>query len=487
LLERAGTQTRQFEQEVGVAAETMTAARVMPAPGRVLGLKLDSIPFSSYHLMIIVILGLIGFVDGYDLVMTGSLLVLAKGPLHMTPLEVRYLAVASTLMICVGGFACSAISDHFSRKTIMLIGVAAITFCTLLIPFVQTADQLIAVRLLTGFGGGFAVSAPFPIASELMPAQHRRTFSAIYEVALASAFTVLPLVASLLSGNPNSFRLMALPGGLAFFIIPPLIYFLIPESPRWHLRRGHAQIAVDLVNSIIHRAGDRVPPLTVASLGDTRVALREELPPFRALFGRNQLRWTVVGTSGYVFAGTTFFLTSVLLPKALVDQGAAVATSFGVATVAFAASMVGKAFTGYLMEIIGRRWTIFYALIGALPGLCLMLLAHRTGGYAATVIVVGAAITGFTALSAATAFRIYLAEQFPTALRGRGHIFGESSGRIFSGVLAPFLMAPFTGSPVIFFGTMLIVASIGAFVPVVFGRETTGQLEAVSEGVPEPA
>ena len=35
--------------------------------------------------MILVVLGLVGFIDGYDLVMTGSLLVLAKQPLHLTP------------------------------------------------------------------------------------------------------------------------------------------------------------------------------------------------------------------------------------------------------------------------------------------------------------------------------------------------------------------------------------------------------------------
>jgi hypothetical protein len=28
------------------------------------------------------------------------------------------------MMICLGGFIASAISDHYSRKTIMLIGVA---------------------------------------------------------------------------------------------------------------------------------------------------------------------------------------------------------------------------------------------------------------------------------------------------------------------------------------------------------------------------
>src|SRR6266446_6524293 len=360
-----------------------------------------------------------GFVDGYDLVMTGSLLVLAKQPLHLTPDQVRFLAVASTMMIVVGGFLASAISDHYSRKTIMLIGVAGITLFTLLLTLVHTGEPLIIVRLLTGLAGGFAVFAPFPIAAELMPARHRRTFAAVYEMALACSFAVLPFVGFLLAGNPNAFRLMALPGGLAFFVIPALIYFLIPESPRWYLRRGHTEAAIDTVNQMIRSAGSRVPSLTVAALGDNLQTAREELPPYRALFRRGQLRWTAIGISSYVFVGTAFFLISVLLPKALVDQGAAVTVSFGVSS----------------------------------------------------LMVTGALLTGFTALSAATAFRVYLSEQFPTALRGRGHAFGESTGRVFSGVLAPFLMAPHTGSATIFFGTILAVVTIGAFIPLWLGRE----------------
>src|SRR5215469_1175599 len=49
--------------------------------------------------------------------------------------------------------------------------------------------------------------------------------------------------------------------------------------------------------------------------------------------------------------------------------------------------MPGKAFTGFLMEIIERRWTIFYALAGSLPDLFLMLVAHRMGDFATVVMV----------------------------------------------------------------------------------------------------
>jgi MFS family permease len=92
--------------------------------------------------------------------------------------------------------------------------------------------------------------------------------------------------------------------------------------------------------------------------------------------------------------------------------------------------------------------------------------------------ITGGLIIGFTVVSAFPATRVYLSEQFPTALRGRGHIFGESCGKIFAGGLVAFFMAPHTGSPTIFFGTMLLFAAIGAFVPIVWGKETIGRSRA---------
>jgi MFS family permease len=472
----------------GIAmAEISFIERPVTSASFVLGRKLDSIPFSGYHVLIIAVLGLVGFIEGYDLVMTGSILVLAKAPLHLTEADNSWLIFGPPATITLSGFAFSAVGDRLSRKAIMMIGVTATTFFTLLIPLVQNSEQLIILRLLTGLGAGGVVSAPFPIASELMPAQHRRTYSAVYEMSLASSFTVVPFIAGLLAGNINAFRFLALPGGLTVTVIPVIVYFALPGSPRWHLRRGRPQVAVDIVNRIIARCGNRVPPLTLAALGDHHEAAREQLPPYWALFAKGQLRWTAVGVLSGVFAGCAFFLISTLLPKALVEQGLGVGVGLGITSLVYVASIFGKGFTGFLMEIIGRRWTIFYAQAGSLPGICLMLLAHRAGEYATVVMVAGGLITGFTVLSAFTATRMYLSEQFPTALRGRGQIFGESFGRLFAQGLVPFLIVPHTGSAPIFFGSILVIVAIGAFIPVLFGRETIGQLEAVTEEVPAVA
>jgi hypothetical protein len=186
-----------------------------------------------------------------------------------------------------------------------------------------------------------------------MSAQHRRTYSAIYEIALASSFTV--------------------------------------------------------------------PPLTVAALGTDFSLARSELPSFWALFRRGQLRWTVIGA--WTFG---------------IDQGA-VSTSFGIAILAFMATIPGKAFTAYLMEIIGRRWDDSLRS----PRLHSRPLADGNGAF------------------------------------GRRSRAGADDGRrIVDRLHDAFL----------FSGTILVAVIAGAFAPLLFGKETVGQIEVIAaEAAPEPA
>lgn len=84
-----------------MTAPTLTASYV-------LGRKLDSIPFSAYHLLLIVVLGTVGFVEGYDLALGGSLIVLAKGPLQLTQSDIRWLVAGPTFLVVVDAGAASA-------------------------------------------------------------------------------------------------------------------------------------------------------------------------------------------------------------------------------------------------------------------------------------------------------------------------------------------------------------------------------------------
>ena len=291
---------------------------------------------------------------------------------------------------------------------------------------------------------------------------------------------LLPFLGFLLAHNPDGFRLIALPGGLALFVIPVLVHFIVPQSPRWQLSRGRPAAAAASVNWIIARAGGAIGPLDPASMTRGPATAKAPPPPYSALFRPGQLRFTIVGTLCGVSSTVAYYLFAFLLPRALEAQGAAVSLSFGLSSLLFLATLPGKVLVGFLMEAIGRRWTILFALFGAIPGLLLMAIAHLTGNLAAIVFSIGALITGMSVLSSFPATRMYLSEQFPTSLRGRGHFLGETVARLLGGVVAPFLLAPYIGSPVIFFGSVLIVVAIGALPPLLYGKETIGQLELVA-------
>src|SRR5580658_7904740 len=100
----------------------MTAVTPLPTQGasalEILGRKQDSIPFAAYHIGLILVLGLVGFVEGYDLALGGSLIVLAKGPLHLTGGDVRLLVLGPTFVVAIAGLAAALLSDRLSRKTI---------------------------------------------------------------------------------------------------------------------------------------------------------------------------------------------------------------------------------------------------------------------------------------------------------------------------------------------------------------------------------
>lgn len=459
---------------------TTPAASRSQSGDDLLGQTLDRIPFSVYHLLLVVILGLVGFIEGYDTAITGALLVLARGPLHLTAADTPWLVVVPTAAVVASVFLGSLLNDRFSRKNLMQFGIIVTTLFTLLIPLAQTANQLIALRIIGSVGVGFAIPAAYPIGAELLPAQHRRTFATIYELVLATAFVLLPFLGFLLAHNPDGFRLIALPGGLALFVIPVLVHFIVPQSPRWQLSRGRPAAAAASVNWIIARAGGAIGPLDPASLTRGPATAKAPPPPYSALFRPGQLRFTIVGTLCGVSSTVAYYLFAFLLPRALEAQGAAVSLSFGLSSLLFLATLPGKVLVGFLMEAIGRRWTILFALFGAIPGLLLMAIAHLTGNLAAIVFSIGALITGMSVLSSFPATRMYLSEQFPTSLRGRGHFLGETVARLLGGVVAPFLLAPYIGSPVIFFGSVLIVVAIGALPPLLYGKETIGQLELVA-------
>jgi len=81
-------------------------------------------------------------------------------------------------------------------------------------------------------------------------------------------------------------------------------------------------------------------------------------------------------------ATTAYYCLAILLPKALVDQGAAVTLSFGLSTLLFMVTSRASYSPGSSWRSSGGDGRSPIVSPARFPGLALMALAHRTGDYA---------------------------------------------------------------------------------------------------------
>ncbi len=434
-------------------------------PGR----YLDDVPFGTDHLWIVVTLALVGLIEAYATGMTGVLVVVGQKFLNMSATDVPWLVVAPTFTLILGGLACGVyFQDRFSRRSILLVGVIWSCLFTLLTAFSGSTLQLIAMRVISGFGYGLALPSAYPIGAELMPPKNRSTVGWTYEASLGTGFTLVFLAATLLAHTANGWRFIPLPALILLVVLPILIVKKIPESPRWLATRGHPQAALAVVNRFRTRAG-----LTaVAALPDVSATDRAVLP-FSSLFKPGQFSRLMLAISVYTCATVPFYVFSTLLPAILVKQGFAEVASFAFTIVLFAVTIPGKILNGWLMERLGRQVTIAGALFTSLVALGIGVLAPS-----ATSFIIMEVLLGISVLSSYPAIRVYMTEQFPTSNRGRGYFFSEMVGRFIAGVLVSFVLAYQLGSPGVIYAVVAAFAVVGALSPLLFGKkDTRGSLE----------
>jgi hypothetical protein len=136
------------------------------------------------------------------------------------------------------------------------------------------------------------------------------------------------------------------------------------------------------------------------------------------------------------------------------------------------------------MEIIGRRWTITYCLAGSLPGLLAMALAHAAGNFCDCSIRRGSFNHSLQCFRPLRLCEFTYPNSFPPRCAGAANISANHAG---GSSLAWWRRSCWSRTPArrqSSSAPLAVVALIGAFVPVLFGKETVGQLETVSERVP---
>ncbi|KAI1283513.1 major facilitator superfamily domain-containing protein [Xylaria sp. FL0933] len=126
--------------------------------------------------------------------------------------QVAWIANGFFITSTVGQLLYGRLSDIWSRKVILLIGIAIFFIGSLASSLANTVTQLIVFRALTGIGGGGLMTVAQLIVSDVVPLRERGKYQGILGAVVAIANGIGPVIGGALSsaskdGWRNIFRL----------------------------------------------------------------------------------------------------------------------------------------------------------------------------------------------------------------------------------------------------------------------------------------
>src|SRR5688572_12639785 len=234
-----------------------------PPVSSTLPARLDALPWSRWHVRVVVALGVTWMLDGLEVTVVGSLgpALTSDGALGLTATEVGLAGSAYVAGAVLGALFFGRLADRLGRKPLFLATLAVYLAATLLTALTFDFTSFAICRFLTGFGIGGEYAAINSAIDELIPARVRGAV----DLGINGSFWIGAMLGAALSTfvldtdfvrAEIGWRLAFFTGGvLAFAIL--LVRRHVPESPRWLLMHGRAAEAEAIVAAIEKEVGFR--------------------------------------------------------------------------------------------------------------------------------------------------------------------------------------------------------------------------------------
>ncbi len=119
--------------------------------------RLDRLPWSKFHWMVIIGLGTVWILDGLEVTIIGSIgdrLTESGSGISLDASQIGSAAAFYVAGACVGALFFGQLTDRFGRKKLFLVTLGLYIVATVATGFSWTAWYFFAARFLTGMGIG---------------------------------------------------------------------------------------------------------------------------------------------------------------------------------------------------------------------------------------------------------------------------------------------------------------------------------------------
>ena len=423
-----------------MASGVETGRLTTDIPGR-----LDRLPWSRWHWLVVVGLGTVWILDGLEVTIVGSMSAALKPEgtgLGLSSFDVGVAGAVYVAGACLGALFFGQLTDKFGRKKLFLITLGVYTVATVLTAFSMNPMWYFACRFLTGAGIGGEYAAINSAIDELIPAKYRGRVDvsingSFWVGAAGGSLLTIPLLDPTVIDPAWGWRAaFALGSILAVGIL--VVRRNVPESPRWLFIHGREDEAEEIVTSIEKQVRDELGRDLPGT--DETITIRQRQSIGMGLIAKTVFtmypKRTILCFSlflGQAFLYNAFFFTYGDTLGTFLDV-----KQTGWYLAVFAASnFVGALLLSPLFDIVGRVKMITGTYV--LSGVLLAITGFMLGGLTAVTLTLMGAIIFFFASAGASAAYLTASEIFPMETRAMCIAFFYAIGTAAGGISGPLL------------------------------------------------
>lgn len=307
----------------------------------------DDRKVSGFQYLVIVLCGLVLFIDGFDTQAISYIMPLLAKEWGI-PATMTGTIFSSTLVgLMVGYLALSPLSDKFGHRRVLIVSTFFFGLCTLLTVMASNVTELLALRFLTGLGLGAAAPGAIALTGEYSPKRLRASFVLAIYCGFSLGFVAAGFAAGQLLPAYGWTSLLWV-GGVLPMVLSVLLFFALPESLAFLGRRPQDR---EQLRATLHR----IDPKLATSM-DSMPATAQQGPSRAAiasLFKDGYTTGTVLLWGIFFLNLAAFYFMQSWLPSILGKLDYPMQTIVWMTSLSTVGGIVAAFFVGPAMDRIG--------------------------------------------------------------------------------------------------------------------------------------
>ncbi|MBO9519608.1 MAG: MFS transporter [Porphyrobacter sp.] len=407
-----------------------------PGGGKTLDVAafLKDLPFTRFHVQLLVICSLVTFFDGLDFSLISFTLPYLRDQMHLSDEMTGFVSSAAFLGQMIGSLLGSYIADIIGRRQVIIWCTILSAILTFFTGFANTPEMLIILRLIGGLAIGGLLAPAWSINIESMPPGKKALSVTIIMLGFSAGGAAAGQVTNWLApqyGWEGVFFFC----GAATGILAIALFFTMPESARWMTAKKKP--AADVIPIL-----SRFDP-SLANAGYTDVVLSDErdlgdkVSPWAKsaeLFRGSLAYITPLIWFTYFFSSFAIYLKASFGVLFMEQLGIERATAANLASIGGMIGAIGGVALLWFTEKRGPAWIAIAPFLGIPLALWIGSGILIGGPLFIPVILVGGVMIGAGHAAVISITSIY----YPSAVRATGGGWASFMAK-FAAVAAPIL------------------------------------------------